>query len=153
MEETTIKNYLSSDFAKAVKFYDDRSKSSKRWYRFLSIYVIVVAAGLTALVSFAPSDQPWRILSAAVSATIVIATGLLSHFKCHENWLSYRNSWDALQRERRFYETSAGEYKKAGDKETLFVERIEAILARESAEFYSRHAKGDEKTITNAIAK
>jgi len=153
MDETAIKKYLSTDFATAVKFYDDRSKTSKRWYRFLSIYVIVVAAGLTALVSFAPSDQPWRIISAAVSASIVVATGLLSHFKCHETWLSYRSSWDALLRERRFYETGSGEYKKTTDKDTLFVERIEAILARESTDFYARHAKAEGEVKTSATAK
>jgi hypothetical protein len=153
MDETAIKNYLSVDYAKAVKFYDDRANKSKRWYRFLSIYVIAVSAGLTALIAFAPTDQYWRIISAIVSATIVVATGLLAHLKCLENWLSYRASWDALERERRFYETGAGEYKQAEDKGTLFVERIEAILGREGADFYDRHAKSEEKAKTRAAVK
>jgi hypothetical protein len=144
MDETAIKNYLASDYAKAVKFYDDRANSSKRWYRVLSIYVIVVSAGLTALVAFAPDALCWKILSASVSASIVVATGLLAHLRCHESWLSYRRSWDALERERRFYQTGTGAYKSATDREALLVERVEAILTTEGTDFYARHANGDE---------
>jgi hypothetical protein len=144
MGETAVSKYLSTDYAKAAKFYDDRATSSKRWYRGLSIYLIGVSAVLTPLVAFGPSGARWRIASAALSATIVIATSLLAHLKCHENWLSYRGSWDALERERRFYETGTGEYRLAADKAALFVERVEAILAREGADFYARHAKGEE---------
>jgi hypothetical protein len=149
MDDTAIKNYLAADYAKAVKFYDDRANSSRRWYRGLSIYLIAVSAGLTALIAFAPDTLHWRMISAVASATIVVATGLLAHFKCHENWLSYRGSWDALERERRFYETGSGAYKRVADKGVLFVERAEAILAKEGADFYARHAKSDEPAQTN----
>jgi len=145
MDETTIRNYLTADYAKAVKFYDDRASTSKLWYRGLSIYVIAVSASLTVLIAFAPDGLCWRIISASVSATIVVATGLLAHLKCHENWLSYRGSWDALERERRLYETGTGAYKPDTDKGALFVERIEAVLAKEGADFYARHAKGEEQ--------
>jgi hypothetical protein len=151
MDETAIKNYLAADYAKAVKFYDDRANASKRWYRGLSIYVLAVSAGLTALIAFAPENSlSWRIISAAVSATIVLATGLLAHLKCHENWLSYRGSWDALERERRFYQTVTGAYKSATDRGALFVERVEAILTKEGTDFYARHAKGDEQAKNRA---
>jgi uncharacterized protein DUF4231 len=153
MDEAAIEKYLTTDYAKAVKFYDDRAKTSKRWYRGLSIYMIVISASLTALIAFAPDNLCWRIISASVSATIVVATGLLAHFKCHENWLSYRGSWDALERERRFYETGIGTYKLATDKGATFVERIEAILAREGADFYARHAKGEEQAKNPAKPK
>ena len=50
-----------------------------------------------------------------------------------------------MERERRFYETGTGEYRPAADKGALFVERVEAILSREGADFYARHAKGEEQ--------
>jgi hypothetical protein len=138
--------YLNTDFAKAIMFYDDRAKSAKRIYSCLSIYVITVSALLTPLVAFAPSDSSWRIFITLFSATIVIAAGLLSHLKSHENWLSYRASWDLLQRERRLYETHSGRYDLSSDPDKLFVEQVESILAKEGADFYSRYAKTDEKT-------
>jgi hypothetical protein len=99
MDETAIKKYLATDYVNALKFYDHRASTSKRWYRVLSTYLIVVSAGLTPLIAFAPKNDVWRIIASVLSATIVIATGLLAQFKCHENWLSYRSSWDALERE------------------------------------------------------
>jgi len=108
------------------------------------VYVIVVSAGLAPFVSFAPPEAGWRLAAALLSVTIVVATGLLSHLKCHENWLSYRASWDALNRERQYFSAGVQDYKSCSDKNALFVERVEAILAREGADFYARHLKCDE---------
>lgn len=145
MDPTALDKYVTDEYAKAVKFYDDRAAAAKGWYRRLSVYVIVASAGLTALVALSPKDDLWRAISTVVSATIVIAAGLLAHLKCHENWLSYRASWDALERERRLFEAGVGEYQSAEDKGALFVQTIEAIMAREGAAFYARHAKGEEQ--------
>lgn len=145
MDNAAIKKYLSEDFAKAIQFYDDRANRSKLWYRRLSIYLIVVAAILTPLVAF-NADCPYlRIVAAALSASIVIATSLLTQLKCHEDWLSYRSSWDALERERRLFETNTGVYASAQDKGALFVERVEGIMAKEGSDFYGRHAKTEEQ--------
>ncbi len=145
MDESAIKKYLNEDYARALKFYDERACASKRCYRGLSVYLISASGALTPLVALVPDEPFWRIITTVLSATIVITTGFLSHLKSHENWLSYRASWDAMERERRLYETGAGPYKAAADKDALFVERIEAILGREGADFYSRHAKGEEQ--------
>ena len=135
MDESAIKKYLAEDYAKASKFYDDRARSSKRVYRAFSIYLIVASAVLTLLVALAPAQECWRITTAALSATLVVATGILAHLKSHENWLSYRASWDALERERRLFETGSGPYRSLPDKASLFVERIEAVLTKEGQTF------------------
>src|SRR5712692_2427531 len=146
MEELVIKKYLAEDYAKALRFYDVRAQTSKRWYRGLSVYLIGVSALLTPLVAVLPNNAYWKIIAAALSATIVVSSALLAHLKCHENWLSYRGSWDALERERRLFETGTGPYKSASDKGVLFVEQVEAILAKEGADFYARQAKREEQT-------
>ena len=148
MDESAIKKYLADDYAKALKFYDDRARSSKTAYRAFSIYLIVASALLTVLVALAPDQECWRIITPALSATLVIATGMLAHLKSHENWLSYRASWDALERERRLFETASGPYRSVPDKAALFVERVEAVLAKEGADFFARHASV-EKTDAN----
>ncbi len=145
MDETALKKYLAEDYAKACKFYDDRARTSKLAYRALSIYLIVASAVLTPLVAFAPDQVCWRITAAALSATLVVATGLLAHLKSHENWLSYRASWDALERERRLFETGSGPYSSVPDKASLFVERIEAVLTKEGTDFFARHAHAEKR--------
>ncbi len=149
MDEAAIKKYLAEDYARASKFYDDRARLSKRVYRAFSIYLIVASAVLTPLVALAPDQERWRIIAAALSATLVVATGMLAHLKSHENWLSYRASWDALERERRLFETGSGLYRSLPDKDSLFVERVEAILTKEGIDFFARHAS-DEKRGANA---
>lgn len=141
MEESTIKKYLEEDFKQALRFYDRRAKSNKLAYRVFSIYLIVAAAVLTPLVALASHELFWRILTASFSATIVIGTGLLALVKPHENWLSYRASWDAFMRERRLFGTSSGPYHGVSDKSVLFVERVESVLSREASDFFLRHTK------------
>ncbi len=143
MDESAIKKYLAEDYANALVFYDNRARSSKRVYRSLSIYLIVASAVLTPLVALAPDQASWRITTAALSATLVIATAMLAHLKSHENWLSYRASWDALERERRLFETASGAYRSVPDSGALFVERIEEILMKEGADFFARHASAE----------
>lgn len=145
MADPVNNKFLRDEFPKAVSFYDKGAVKSKRWYRSLSIYLILASAALTLWIALATPDDPIRWIRATLAASIGIATALLSHLKCHENWLSYRASWDALERERRLYEAGAGEYKGAADRDTLFVERVEAVRTREGADFYSRHTKGEEQ--------
>jgi len=145
MDEAAIRKYLAEDYAKACKFYDDRARTSKLAYRALSIYLIVASAVLTPIVAFAPAQECWRITAAVLATTLVVATGLLAHLKSHENWLSYRASWDALERERRFFETGTGPYGSVPDKSSLFVERVETVLTKEGADFYARHASAEKQ--------
>ncbi len=145
MPEPAIKKFLDEEYPKAVAFYDRGAVKAKRWFRGLSIYLILISAVLTLWIALGTAEDSCRWLRAAISASIGVATALLSHLKCQENWLSYRASWDAIERERRLYDAGAGEYKGVADKDTLFVERVEAIRTREGADFYSRHAKGEEQ--------
>jgi hypothetical protein len=146
MDTAAIDKYLDGRFTVALEFYDNRAGMYKRWYRRLSVYVLIISAALTAFVALVPPDTIWRVASTALSASIVIATGLLTHYKCHENWLSYRATWDALRREREFYDARVHEYASASHPHALFVERVEVILAREATDFYARHLKSDESS-------
>ncbi len=96
MDDAAIRKYLDDDYAKALAFYDDRAVVAKRWYRALTVYIVIISAILTPIIAFAPSTVHWRLASASLSSSIVVATGLLAHFKFHENWLAYRSAWDAL---------------------------------------------------------
>ncbi|NOT00278.1 MAG: DUF4231 domain-containing protein [Phycisphaerales bacterium] len=151
MDNDTIQRYLDARYAGSLAFYDSRATMHKRWYRGLSVYVIIASAFLTAFVSLVPPEFGWRAGSAVLSASLVVATGLLAHYKSHENWLSYRLTWDALARERELHSAGIHEYRIAEGRDALFVERVEAILARESSNFYARHVKSEDQA--NAAPK
>lgn len=143
MDDSRIEKYLTIDFVAARQFYDARAKTNKRVYSVFSLYLIIVSALLTVLTAVAPDGACWRWLAPALAATLSIAASVLNHSKAHENWLSFRASWDALERERRLFETLSGPYSKADDARTMFVERVEAIQAREGTDFFARHSKTD----------
>ena len=62
MDETVIKKYVENDFTKALTYYDDRAKKSKHGSRILSVYLILVSAGLTLIVTLGPKTDLWRCL-------------------------------------------------------------------------------------------
>lgn len=146
MNDAALKKYLDEDYAKTYKFYDDRASKAKLEYRVLSIYLIVGSAVLTPIVALMPDQGRWRIGAAVLSATLVVVTGLMTHLKSHENWLSYRASWDAMERERRFFETATGPYRTVSDKASLFVERVEGVSTNEGMDFFARHAHAETRT-------
>jgi Protein of unknown function (DUF4231) len=143
MDEITT--YLEKDFAEAVRFYDQGAKKAKRSFRLFSLYVILVSAGLTLVVTLGPQGDGWRVLAGVLSASISVATACLAQFKYQDNWLCYRGTWDALKRELRLFKAGAGDYKNAANKNSRFVERVEAIQSKETAEFYARHTQGEQR--------
>jgi hypothetical protein len=84
-----------------------------------------------------------------LSASVVVATAIESHFQFNENWLTYRATWDALQREPQLRAARIGEYADAPDSNVLFVQRVEAIVSEQGSEWLARHRRLQERPATN----
>jgi hypothetical protein len=151
LDQQAFDKYVSGRFAQMLKFYDDRSAANKAGYRALSVFTIVASAGLVPLLAFAPPT--YRLFETLVSSSLVMATALLGHFKFHENWLSFRASWDAMRREEQYHHACIHDYKSHPDPNALFVERVEAIMAREGAEFFMRHEHADKQSVSDKKKK
>jgi hypothetical protein len=149
--EDRFAKYLKNEYPAAAKFYDDRAVGAKRWYRFLSIYLITMSAALTVVTGLSFAGEFWKVAVPIASATIGIAAALLAHFKFHENWLSYRATWDALERERRYFEAGTEKYYGQSNPGDIFVSQVEAIRAQEADDFYARHRKTDEHSNVTSI--
>ena len=133
-----LQKYLSSRFVKMLNYYDKRAMQSKRAYRRLSIYVVVASSLLAPIVTL--DLGKWRFLTAILSSSIAIAAGVLSHYKFHEDWLRYRSTWDCLRREQSLHMARLTEYANHLDPNALFVLRVEAIFAKEGAEWLQKHS-------------
>jgi hypothetical protein len=136
--------YLSTRFCEVVKFYDTRAQQNKLGHRVCSVSIIIVSAVLAPLISTGIlSDH--QVLGGFLSASIVVASAIMAHFQFNENWLSYRATWDALQREPHLRAAGLGEYSDAADRNALFVQRVESIAAREGSEWLARHSQTERK--------
>ncbi len=136
MTDDEFQAYLANRHSQMVQFYDERAGQNKLGYRVLSVYVILISLGLAATLPFVPQDCALlRWLFSILLASIAGASGLLAHFQFHENWLRYRSTWDALQREPHLRTARVGDYAAAPDRNSLFVQRVEALVSAEGAEW------------------
>lgn len=86
-----------------------------------------------------------RVLVVILSPAVALAAGILACFKLHENWLSYRLTWEALKYEEHFQNLQIFEYEKADDRNKLFVERVEMLIFNEEQEWLCRQMKKEHK--------
>lgn len=146
MSDQEFQEYLNTRYQDLLSFYDRRSVQNKRGFRALSLFVIVTSGLLAPLIGTGVlADR--RMIGALLSASIVVASAMLAHFQFNENWLSYRATWDALQREPHLRNARIGDYEDAVDRNSLFVKRVEAISAREGGDWLKRHKATDDKKV------
>ena len=163
MDRAEFDKYLKERYEDQVGWYDNSAKKMKRRYMWLQTVVIVLAALTTVAAAVGAAGQSqaasgqstaaggsvagigqWT--TVVISALVTIGTSLLGTFKYKETWLNYRGTYDALKREKSHFIAQAGAYRSTDDRESLFVQHVEAILQRESAEWQSvQHLKDEEE--------
>jgi hypothetical protein len=135
--------YRDGRYAEALEYYDGRAIRNQRWYHFCSVYTLAVSIAVTPVLL---GDWPrghGLIFAAILSPTIALVAGVSDHFRFHENWLSYRATWDALRRELRWRDATVGPYAGIPDRNARFVERVEGLMSHEGGEWLARHAGKD----------
>ena len=135
--------YRDGRYAKALEYYDGRAIRNQRWYHFCSVYTLAVSIAVTPVLLGDWPKGHGLILAAMLSPTIALVAGASDHFRFHENWLSYRAAWDALQRELRWHDARVGPYAGIQDRNARFVERAEDLMSHEGGEWLARHAGKD----------
>jgi len=63
-----------------------------------------------------------------------------------DNWLSYRATWNAQNRELALRDAGIGPYEDTNDRNALVVKRADNVITREGSEWYIRQAKELPKT-------
>ena len=148
MTDEEYEQYLKGRYSRLVAFYDRRAQENKRWHRICSVFIIVVSGILAPLISTGLlSKHP--MIGGFLSASVVVATAVNSHFQFNENWLNYRRTWDALMREPFLRDAQVGDYANAADRNALFVERVESIISEEGNEWLGRHIRRQEQPSGN----
>ena len=58
--------------------------------------------------------------------------GVQQLFGFHERYVGYRSAWNLLDRQRRLYVSTAGDYAHVTDPQTLLAEKVDGILQAET---------------------
>ncbi len=83
-------------------------------------------------------------LATLTSVIVVILTAALKTFKYQENWINYRTTCEALKKEKYFYDAGLSDYQQSDDREAQFIDRVEALLARENTLWLSVQKKKED---------
>ena len=95
-----------SGLTSALDWYDREASGNRHAYQTLRLATIALAAAIPVLTT---SHAP-PLATAIVGATIVITEGVQQLFGFHERYVTFRAAWNALDRERRLYDSRAGRY-------------------------------------------
>lgn len=119
-----------------IKWYNERSRFSKRWYLRLRIGATICAA----LVPVASSTNHTYIAS-GLGVGIVILEGILQLNGFHEHWTSYRSTCEMLKHEKYLYSASAGPYRNDSEALTTLAERVEELVSTEHAKWVNTESR------------
>lgn len=138
MTNEEFQRYRDGRYLEALNYYDSKAIWNKRLYYACSIYVLVVSGVICPVVLL--SKEYGQVVAAILSPTVTVLAAIAALFKFHENWLSYRATWDSLKHEINWHDADLGPYGGQGDAHRTFVERVEGLISREGGEWLRRHA-------------
>lgn len=119
-----------------IEWYDRKSGSNQKTFKYLKICTISAAALIPFLAKTVPS------VTAGLGVFIVILEGLQQLNQYHSNWIAYRSTCEALKHEKFLYLGKAGMYAAANDPHALLAERIESLVSQEHAKWASSQEQG-----------
>ena len=116
----------------SIGWYDRRSGENQRWFRWLKLLELAVAASLPVVAGI--GSPVW--VTGGLAAVVVVLEGAQHLFQFHEHWISYRSTAEMLKHERYLYLAQAGPYG-GEDRRSQLATRTEALVSREHAKWVS----------------
>lgn len=128
----TEEEYLTERLQDQLDWYDKKSSSNQKMYKWLRILEIGCASIIPLLSGFIDKSSliPWVI--GFLGITVAVIAGLLNINKYQENWVQYRTTAETLKHQKFLYLTSASPYHKA-DRFKVLVETVERIISTENS--------------------
>jgi ABC-type multidrug transport system fused ATPase/permease subunit len=124
--------YISSRVDDQIGWYDRKSKTAQRWFKWIRSIEIVSAAAIPLIAGFAAEPFPVTLVVGLLGALIAITSSLVSLNQFQENWTEYRTTCESLKHEKFLFLTKAEPYHEDGSYR-LFVQRVESLISKENS--------------------
>lgn len=131
----TQEEYLKKFVDDQIGWYDRKSINNQKWYKRLRIIAIVCSILIPLLAGYLDDLEYLKYFVGGLGAIVALIESLIGLNKYKENWIEYRATCEALQREKRLFLTLAGSYKDTKVTFSNFVERIEKITGKENIQW------------------
>ena len=112
-----------------LTWHDRKAEHMQLRYKGLKLVQLTAAAAVPVVAAFSLGEAA----AAALGGAILVVEGMQQVGQYHRNWVTYRATAEALQREKHLFIAHAGRYARARDPERLLAERVEALVARETS--------------------
>ncbi|TMA13293.1 MAG: DUF4231 domain-containing protein [Deltaproteobacteria bacterium] len=126
--------YIEQRLSDQISWYDRKSSTNQRWFKRLRFAEIVAAAIIPFLSGFAGDSLPIKLAIGALGVLVAVIASLLGLLQLQEHWIEYRATAEALKTEKFLFLTQTEPYDK-DDAFHLLVQRVEALLSKENAEW------------------
>ena len=126
--------YVEQRLTDQISWYDRKSSTNQRWFKWLRFVEIVAAATIPFLSGFAGDSFPIKIAIGALGVFVAVLASLLGLLHLQEHWIEYRATAESLTREKFLFLTQTEPYDK-DDAFHLLVQRVEALLSKENADW------------------
>ena len=132
MSDEEFENYRKERYETALSYYDKRARRYKRFYYLCSVFILVVSVFVAAAQGFSDCIKT---VASIFAPTIALVSGLAAIYRCHEEWLNARTTWDALRHEKFWRDAQVGPYESSAEKNADFVLRVEALIDKEGTDW------------------
>jgi hypothetical protein len=126
--------YIEQRLSDQIGWYDRKSGTNQRWFKWLRFTEIVAAATIPFLSGFADNSFSIKIAIGALGVVVAVIASLLGLLHLQERWIEYRATAESLRREKFLFLTQTEPYDK-DDAFHLLVQRVETLLSKETAEW------------------
>lgn len=130
-------------------YYDAKATENKKNYQALQL---VIGVGSVAVPVLLGMEWIPNIIPVAISLVVAAAAAVENVKKYGDNWRSYRQAAEELQREKALFDVLTGPYKRAKQPFLRFVERCEDVIAQQNGQFLQRQDENEKKEDNTADA-
>jgi hypothetical protein len=138
-----IKEYIEQRLNDQIGWYDHKSITNKRWFKRLRFAEIVAAATIPFLSGFADESFAVKIAIGALGVVVAVIASFLGLLQLQVHWIEYRATAESLKTEKFLFLAQTQPYDKE-DAFHLLVQRVEALLSKESSEWVQSMMKSPE---------
>ena len=98
--------YVEQRLTDQISWYDRKSSTNQRWFKWLRFAEIVAAATIPFLSGFAGDSFSIKIAIGALGVFVAVLASLLGLLHLQEHWIEYRATAESLTREKFLFLTA-----------------------------------------------
>lgn len=144
----TQEEYLKDRVDDQIDWYNRKSQSNQKWYKWLRLVEIIAATSIPFIAGYMEEGIIWTKVSVGILGLIVaIITAIIGLYNFQEHWVEYRTTCESLKHEKYLFHTKTEPYN-IEDPFPLFVKRIESLISTENTK-WSQHVRSPKKEKQN----